>query len=91
MKRKILVVGVTRFDGTVEGRTLHFAKVWYLEKFGTRDIDNKKGYNIVAVQIPYEEFAEWTVPAYYEVDFDITVKGMEIYGHKLVEKIDLAK
>ena len=89
MKREILVVGVTRFDGVVEGRTIHQAKVLYLEKFPRKDIDTKKGYNVVTAYIPYEEFTEWTAPAYYEIDFDMSSKGMEINDHKLIRKFDV--
>ena len=86
MKREILVVGVTRFDGVVEGRTIHQAKVLYLEKFPRKDIDTKKGYDSVVAFIPYEEF---TAPAYYEIDFDMSSKGMEINDHKLIRKFDV--
>lgn len=89
MKMKILVLGVTHFNGMVEGKQYRTAKVLYTARFPKAE-QNKKGLDVCSISIPYDDYDSWTAPAWFEVDVTPSTKGFDIESHKLDKKLEIS-
>lgn len=89
MKVNVLVLGVTHFDGEVEGRHITSGKVLYAAKFPSTE-KNKKGLDISSLPISYDAFDNWTAPAWYELDCSVSTKGFDVNSFKLIKKCEMS-
>lgn len=86
-QERILVVGVNRFDGVVENKPIHTAKVLYVVK--RKKSADKIGLEQASFNIPYEEFGDWHAPAYYDIEIELAGNGFELIDKKFVGAVDL--
>lgn len=86
---RVLVVGVNRFDGVVENKPIHSAKILYLVKRKGKGVD-KIGMEQASMNIPYDEFGDWAAPAYYELEFELAGNSIELVGKTLIGCVDLS-
>ncbi len=75
---RVLVTGVSCFDGDIDGNHYKSAKVSYIP--GSEETaDNKRGFIPLQVKSDYSVFGEITVlPAIYEMQFDLKTTGKDV-------------
>lgn len=91
MKDKLLVIGVQRFDGEIDGKRLSSCKAFTITN-SKNDVDHV-GYLVGAHSLPYSHFAKFDiVPAFYDFEFDLVGNRLVVLDvTRVSDKVDILK
>lgn len=98
IKEKILVTGIRKFKGDIDGNSHDFTKLTYILLSNSLENDREKGYFTTEVlagtSSVFEEISKFDFPAIFEADFSIALnrKGqsnLELNSYKYIKSLSI--